>query len=61
MGVPDVRAYDMLEKIRKLKDSKNVPIIFHRQKDFQNRRTKDQQYADSIVIKTATFLSKNPG
>ncbi|QEC68110.1 response regulator [Panacibacter ginsenosidivorans] len=54
MGVPDMKAYETLETVRKNKDLENIPIIIFTGKNISRaEEQRIKQYADSIVIKTA--------
>lgn len=54
MGVPDSKAYDMLDNVRKTPGLEDVPIIIFTGKSLsQAEEMRIKQYADSIVIKTA--------
>lgn len=54
MGIPDQKAYDTLEVIRKTPGLENLPIIIFTGKSLsQGEQLKIKQYADSVVIKTA--------
>jgi len=54
MGVPDSKAYDMLDNVRKTAGLEDVPIIIFTGKSLsQAEEMRIKQYADSIVIKTA--------
>lgn len=54
MGIPDQRAYDTLEEIKKSPGLENLPIIIFTGKSLsQKEELKIKQYADSIVVKTA--------
>jgi len=54
MGIPDARAYETLEQMKKSQELENIPVIIFTGKSLslaEEQRIK--QYADSIVIKTA--------
>ena len=54
MGIPDIKAYEMLEKIKQTEGLANIPIIIFTGKNISgSEERKILQYADSIVIKTA--------
>ena len=54
MAVPDMKAYDTLETVRKNKELENVPIIIFTGKSLSRaEEQRIKQYADSIVVKTA--------
>jgi signal transduction histidine kinase/DNA-binding response OmpR family regulator/CHASE3 domain sensor protein len=54
MGVPDQKAYDTLEGVKKTPGLENLPIIIFTGKSLsQAEELKIRQYADSIVVKTA--------
>jgi CheY-like chemotaxis protein len=54
MGIPDQKAYDTLEGVRKNAGLENIPIIIFTGKSLsQNEEMRIKQYADSIVVKTA--------
>lgn len=54
MGIPDQRAYDTLEAVKRTKGLENIPIIIFTGKSLsQPEEMKIKQYADSIVVKTA--------
>jgi signal transduction histidine kinase/DNA-binding response OmpR family regulator/CHASE3 domain sensor protein len=54
MGIPDQKAYDTLEGVRKNPELENIPIIIFTGKSLsQNEEMRIKQYADSIVVKTA--------
>ncbi|WP_317047947.1 response regulator [Pseudochryseolinea flava] len=54
MGVPDQKAYDTLEGVRKTPGLENTPIIIFTGKSLsQAEELRIKQYADSIVVKTA--------
>jgi signal transduction histidine kinase/DNA-binding response OmpR family regulator/CHASE3 domain sensor protein len=54
MGIPDQKAYDTLEGVRKNPGLENIPIIIFTGKSLsQNEEMRIKQYADSIVVKTA--------
>ncbi len=54
MGIPDQKAYDTLEEVKKTPGLENIPIIIFTGKSLsQSEELKIKQYADSIVVKTA--------
>src|SRR5690606_41148916 len=54
MGIPDQRAYDTLEAVKKTPGLESLPIIVFTGKSLsQNEELRIKQYADSIVVKTA--------
>lgn len=54
MGIPDQKAYDMLEQIKSRPDGEHIPIIIFTGKSLSlSEEQKIKQYADSIVVKTA--------
>ena len=54
MGIPDQKAYDTLEMVKKTEGLENLPIIIFTGKSLsQAEERKIKQYADSIVVKTA--------
>ena len=54
MGIPDQKAYDTLEAVKKTPGLENLPIIIFTGKSLsQNEELRIKQYADSIVVKTA--------
>jgi signal transduction histidine kinase/DNA-binding response OmpR family regulator/CHASE3 domain sensor protein len=54
MGIPDQKAYDTLEGVRKTPGLENIPIIIFTGKSLsQAEELRIKQYADSIVVKTA--------
>ncbi|WP_369804042.1 response regulator [Siphonobacter sp. SORGH_AS_0500] len=54
MGIPDSKAYDMLEQARKDPDFENLPIIIFTGKSLSlSEELKIKKYADSIIVKTA--------
>lgn len=54
MGIPDQKAYDTLEEVKKTPGLENIPIIIFTGKSLsQAEEMKIKQYADSIVVKTA--------
>ena len=54
MGIPDIKAYETLEAVKKSKELENVPIIIFTGKSLsRNEEHRIRQYADSIVVKTA--------
>jgi signal transduction histidine kinase/DNA-binding response OmpR family regulator/CHASE3 domain sensor protein len=54
MGVPDVKAYDILEQVKKNAGLAHLPIIVFTGKSLSlNEELRIKKYADSIVVKTA--------
>ena len=54
MGIPDQRAYDTLEAVKRTKGLENLPIIVFTGKSLSlPEELRIKQYADSIVVKTA--------
>jgi signal transduction histidine kinase/DNA-binding response OmpR family regulator/CHASE3 domain sensor protein len=54
MGIPDQKAYDTLEEVKKSPGLENVPIIIFTGKSLSRAEEKRiKQYADTIIIKTA--------
>ncbi|NOT77316.1 MAG: response regulator [Cyclobacteriaceae bacterium] len=54
MGVPDQKAYDTLETVKKTAGLENLPIIIFTGKSLsQAEEMRIRKYADSIVVKTA--------
>jgi CheY-like chemotaxis protein len=54
MGIPDQKAYDTLDSVKKTPGLENIPIIIFTGKSLShNEELKIRQYADSIVVKTA--------
>ncbi len=54
MGIPDQKAYDTLEMVKKTEGLENLPIIIFTGKSLsQAEERRIKQYADSIVVKTA--------
>jgi signal transduction histidine kinase/DNA-binding response OmpR family regulator/HAMP domain-containing protein len=54
MGLPDMKAYETLEMVKKEKGLQNVPVIVFTGKTLSRiEEQKIKQYADSIVVKTA--------
>ena len=54
MGIPDVKAYEMLEEAKKNPGLENLPIIIFTGKSLSlAEELKIKKYADSIIIKTA--------
>ncbi|QRQ99945.1 response regulator [Dyadobacter sandarakinus] len=54
MGVPDKKAYDMLEEAKKNPGFDNIPIIIFTGKSLSmTEELRIKQYADSIIVKTA--------
>lgn len=54
MGIPDKKAYDMLEEAKKNPGFENIPIIIFTGKSLSmTEELRIKQYADSIIVKTA--------
>lgn len=54
MGIPDVKAYDLLEEAKKNPELENFPIIIFTGKSLSMaEELKIKKYADSIIVKTA--------
>ncbi|MBO9614999.1 MAG: response regulator [Dyadobacter sp.] len=54
MGIPDKKAYDMLEEAKKNPGFEHVPIIIFTGKSLSmTEELRIRQYADSIIVKTA--------
>jgi signal transduction histidine kinase/CheY-like chemotaxis protein/CHASE3 domain sensor protein len=54
MGVPDTKAYDLLEKVKQNEGLEEIPVIIFTGKSMSNREElRIKQYADTIVLKTA--------
>ncbi len=54
MGVPDTKAYDLLEKVKQSEGLEEVPVIIFTGKSMSGREElRIKQYADTIVLKTA--------
>jgi signal transduction histidine kinase/DNA-binding response OmpR family regulator/CHASE3 domain sensor protein len=54
MGIPDVKAYDLLEEAKKNPELENFPIIIFTGKSLSmTEELKIKKYADSIIVKTA--------
>ncbi|TLU96742.1 response regulator [Dyadobacter sediminis] len=54
MGIPDKKAYDMLEEAKKNPGLENIPIIIFTGKSLSMpEELRIKQYADSIIVKTA--------
>jgi len=54
MGVPDLKAYELLESVKQNKGMEDVPIIIFTGRSLsQPEEFRIRQYADSIVLKTA--------
>jgi signal transduction histidine kinase/CheY-like chemotaxis protein len=54
MGIPDVKAYDLLEEAKMNPELENFPIIIFTGKSLSmTEELKIKKYADSIIIKTA--------
>ncbi|OJV12956.1 MAG: histidine kinase [Dyadobacter sp. 50-39] len=54
MGIPDKKAYDMLEEAKKNPGFEHVPIIIFTGKSLSmTEELRIKQYADSIIVKTA--------
>ncbi len=54
MGIPDKKAYTLLDEIKKDSGLENIPVIVFTGKSLSiNEEMKIRKYADSIVVKTA--------
>lgn len=54
MGIPDMKAYETLDAVKKKAGLDTVPVLIFTGKSLsRNDETKIKQYADSIVMKTA--------
>lgn len=54
MGIPDAKAYELLEEAKKNPDLENFPIIIFTGKSLSmTEELKIKKYADSIIVKTA--------
>lgn len=54
MGIPDMKAYDILEGVKKNPGLENLPVIVFTGKSLSMKEElKIKKYADSIVVKTA--------
>ena len=54
MGIPDMKAYDLLEEAKKNPELENFPIIIFTGKSLSMaEELKIKKYADSIIVKTA--------
>lgn len=54
MGIPDAKAYETLDEIRKKPGLENLPIIIFTGKSLSlSEELKIKKYADSIIVKTA--------
>lgn len=54
MGIPDQKAYDMLEEVKKRPGLESLPIIIFTGKSLSMaEETRIKKYADSIIVKTA--------
>jgi len=54
MGVPDLKAYELLESVKQNKGLEDIPIIIFTGRSLsQPEEFRIRQYADSIVLKTA--------
>jgi CheY-like chemotaxis protein len=54
MGIPDERAYEMLEEAKKNKGLEDLPIIIFTGKSLsKSEEMRIKKYADSIIVKTA--------
>jgi CheY-like chemotaxis protein len=54
MGIPDKKAYDMLEEAKKNPGFEHIPIIIFTGKSLSmTEELRIKQYADSIIVKTA--------
>jgi CheY-like chemotaxis protein len=62
MGLPDQQAYETMEQMKKSEGMEKLPIIIFTGKNLsKNEELRIKQYADSIVIKTGSFLSTHSG
>ena len=54
MGIPDAKAYEILEEVKKNNGLENLPVIVFTGKSLSMKEElKIKKYADSIVVKTA--------
>ncbi len=54
MGIPDSKAYETLDAVKRNADLENVPVIIFTGKSLsKSEESRIRQYADSIVVKTA--------
>src|SRR6476620_11141899 len=54
MGIPDERAYEMLEEAKQNKGLEDLPIIIFTGKSLsKSEEARIKKYADSIIVKTA--------
>ncbi|MET0392194.1 MAG: response regulator [Chitinophagaceae bacterium] len=54
MGIPDIKAYETLDTVKKNAGLENVPVLIFTGKSIsRSDELKIKQYADSIVVKTA--------
>ncbi|MEX6690263.1 response regulator [Danxiaibacter flavus] len=54
MGIPDSKAYETLDAVKRNADLDNVPVIIFTGKSLsKSEESRIRQYADSIVVKTA--------
>jgi signal transduction histidine kinase/DNA-binding response OmpR family regulator/methyl-accepting chemotaxis protein len=54
MGIPDAKAYEALEEVKRNAGFENLPVIIFTGKSLSGaEESKIRQYADSIVVKTA--------
>jgi CheY-like chemotaxis protein len=59
MGIPDQKAYETLEEVKKTPGLENLPIIIFTGKSLsQPEQLRIKQYADSIVVKTANSYKR---
>ncbi|MBT1689674.1 response regulator [Dawidia soli] len=59
MGIPDQKAYETLEAVKKTPGLENLPIIIFTGKSLsQPEQVRIKQYADSIVVKTANSYKR---
>jgi signal transduction histidine kinase/DNA-binding response OmpR family regulator/CHASE3 domain sensor protein len=59
MGIPDQKAYETLEEVKKTPGLENLPIIIFTGKSLsQSEQQRIKQYADSIVVKTANSYKR---
>lgn len=54
MGIPDAKAYETLDAVKRNAELENVPVIIFTGKSLsKSEESRIRQYADSIVVKTA--------
>ncbi|CAN5210184.1 response regulator [soil metagenome] len=59
MGIPDNKAYETLEQVKKSEGLENLPVIIFTGKHLsKTEEGKIRQYADSIVVKTANSYQR---